>query len=61
MSKQLQPLEAVKKEFEDIVKTIDSQFGEGYSSKNPGLVQHILTELGRKEDRNMTKAIHKVE
>ncbi len=51
-------LNRVKKEFEEVVKLIDSKFGTGYSSKNPSLVQHLLSSIQGYESINMTKNIH---
>ena len=59
MSKQ-QELEKVKNDFNEVVKTITDKFGKGYASKNPGLVQHLMDKIQQQEDRNTTRAIHKV-
>ena len=52
-------LEKIKKDFKEITKVIDSTLGEKYSSKNPGLVQHLMNNVQQQEDREVHKNIHK--
>ena len=52
-------LEKIKEEFKEVVKVIDYNFGENYSKRNPGLVQHLLDKIQQQEDRELKKILNK--
>ena len=45
------PVVIMKKRFEDVVKFVDNKFGDGYSSKNPDLIKHLIDRTQSIEDR----------
>ena len=60
MSKVQTPVEKIQADFEAIIKFLDEKFGKDYSQKNPGLVQHLMDQTQREEDRAFTRLLNKV-
>jgi len=53
-------LSKVKKDFNEIVKTIDESLGCNYASRHPILVQHLMMMIQREEDRTLSRKINSI-
>lgn len=53
-------LKKIQKYFKAVVQTVNTEFGEGYATKNPGLVQHLMDKIQQEEDRVITQEIHSI-
>lgn len=46
-------------DFNKVIETIDAKLGNGYASKNPDMIRHLLDKIQQQEDRKLTEEIHK--